>query len=222
MPETPPTTDDARTTAGRRRARKGEGELLRDEILDAAEQLLVEKGSTDAVTIRAVARAVGVSAPAIYLHFEDKDELFYETCRRVFDVLNSRLIVAFGDAEATVAERMVRAGRAYIQFGLEHAGQYLVVFGSANAHVQADPDALMTDPGVQSFEMVTSAIEAGIELGEFRSDLDVAATAIAVWGGVHGVTQLLITKRGMERIEIPPDDQVIDATLTTLLDGLRG
>jgi AcrR family transcriptional regulator len=63
--------------ASRRRARKGEGELLREEILDAAEALLIEKGHPDAVSIRAVAARVGVSPPAIYLHFADKDELFY-------------------------------------------------------------------------------------------------------------------------------------------------
>lgn len=223
MPDTTIPTkskDDARITSGRRRARKGDGELLRDEILDAAEDLLVEKGSMDAVTIRAVANAVGVSAPAIYLHFGDKDELFYETCRRVFDVLNNRLIEAFGDFDASATERMRRAGKAYIQFGLEHPGQYLVLFGSVAADGKTDPEHLMTDPGVQSFDMLLEAIRAGVDTAELKPDLDIAATAIAVWGSVHGVTQLLITKRGMEHIEIPPDEQVIDAVLTTLFEGL--
>ena len=216
-----PSTDtpDARSR-GRRRARKGEGELLRDEILDAAEQLLVEKGSVDAVTIRAVARTVGVSAPSIYLHFADKDELFYETCRRVFDELNGRLMVAFADTDSTVVERMLRAGRAYIQFGLDHPGQYLVIFGSVPPEM-AHPDQLMTDPGVQSFEMLVAAIEAGVANGELRGDIDVASTAVAVWGAVHGTAQLLITKRGMERINIPADDKVIEAALRIILEGLR-
>jgi AcrR family transcriptional regulator len=218
---TPTATDDARRASGRRRARKGEGELLRDEILDAAEDLLVEKGSMDEVTIRSVAKAVGVSAPAIYLHFADKDELFYETCRRVFDVLNQRLIEAFGDADRPVAERMTRAGRAYIQFALEHPDQYLVIFGSIHPDQMDDPDKMMTDPGVQSFEMLVSVIQAGVDAEEFRSDLDVPSVAVAVWGAVHGVAQILITKRGMERIEIPDDDQVIDAVLATLLEGIR-
>ncbi len=215
------TEADHARTGGRRRARKGEGELLRDEIIDAAEELLVEKGSKDAVTIRAVARAVGVSAPSIYLHFADKDELFYETCRRVFDGLNTRLLVAFADSEGgSVVDRMLRAGKAYIEFGLEHPGQYLVIFGTVPPD-QMHPDELMTDPGVQSFELLVGAIEAGVDNGELRADLDVAATAVAVWGAVHGTTQLLITKRGIERINIPADDQVIEASLRIILEGLR-
>ncbi len=62
----------------------GEGELLRDEILDAAEALLVRHGSMDAVPLRSVATAVGVSAPSIYLHFADKDDLFFAVCDRRF------------------------------------------------------------------------------------------------------------------------------------------
>ena len=181
---------------------------------------MVEKGSKDAVTIRAVAHAVGVSAPSIYLHFADKDELFYETCRRVFDGLNARLLGAFADAESNIVDRMLRAGKAYIEFGLEHPGQYLVIFGAVPPD-QMHPDELMTDPGVQSFELLVGAIEAGVDNGELRADLDVAATAIAVWGAVHGTTQLLITKRGIERINIPADDQVIEASLRIILEGLR-
>ena len=63
------------TASRRTRARRGEGERLREEILDAAERLLIETGNRDAVSIRAVAEAVGVTPPSIYLHFADKTEL---------------------------------------------------------------------------------------------------------------------------------------------------
>ena len=59
----------------RRRASRGAGEQLRGEIVTAAKQLLADSASADAVSIRAVADAVGVTPPSIYLHFADKDAL---------------------------------------------------------------------------------------------------------------------------------------------------
>jgi AcrR family transcriptional regulator len=212
---------DVRELPGRRRARKGDGELLRDEILDAAEALLVEQGTKEAVTIRAVADKVGVSAPSIYLHFADKDELFYETCRRVFEILNQRMIIALAESEGTVIDRMTRAGRAYIEFGMDHPGQYVTLFGAASQDAIPE-DQIDSDPGVQAFQLLVSLIEAGIESGELDPSLDVAATAVAVWSAVHGTVNILITKRGMESaLNIPPDEQVIEAMLRMVLQGVR-
>src|ERR1700688_3883156 len=78
------------TPAPRRRARRGEGDRLREEILAAAEQLLIDRGSEDAVSIRAIADAVGVTPPSIYLHFADKEELFVAVCDARFEELSRR------------------------------------------------------------------------------------------------------------------------------------
>ena len=81
-------------TSTRQRARKGEGELLREEILEATERLLLETGSEELVSIRAVARATGVTAPSIYRHFEDKTHLLFEVCARHFAMLDEVLQAA--------------------------------------------------------------------------------------------------------------------------------
>src|ERR671919_168101 len=70
--------------ARRPRARKGKGAALRDEILDATERLLLKLGSAEAVSIRSVADAVGVTPPSIYRHFTDKTELIFEVSARHF------------------------------------------------------------------------------------------------------------------------------------------
>jgi len=64
----------------RRRAPRGQGRKLREEILAAAERLLRETGDQEAVSIRAVADAVGVTPPSIYLHFADKTDLIFAIC----------------------------------------------------------------------------------------------------------------------------------------------
>ena len=81
-------------TATRQRARKGDGDLLRHEILEAAERLLLETGSEEAVSIRAVADAAGVTPPSIYRHFVDKTHLIFEVCSRQFDLLDDAIEAA--------------------------------------------------------------------------------------------------------------------------------
>src|SRR5918996_577878 len=103
----------------RRRLPKGEGQQLRDEILDAAERLLLETGSYEAVSIRAVADAVGVTPPSIYRHFTDKTDLVFEACTRHFGGFESFIRERCGGVEDPV-EKLAAMGRAYGGFGLPH------------------------------------------------------------------------------------------------------
>ena len=50
----------------RRRNRRGEGDRLRDEIITAASQIIGETGDDSALTLRGVARRLGIAAPSIY------------------------------------------------------------------------------------------------------------------------------------------------------------
>ena len=77
--------------ARRHRARRGSGDLLRAEILTAAEELLVETGSEELVSVRAIADRVGVTTPSIYLHFADKQTLLDTVCGQVFAQLDERM-----------------------------------------------------------------------------------------------------------------------------------
>ena len=78
----------------RRRAPRGSGEQLRDEILDATTDLLLETGHAKAVSIRSVAQRVGVTPPSIYLHFADKDALLDAVCARYFEKLDEEMQAA--------------------------------------------------------------------------------------------------------------------------------
>ena len=78
----------------RARARKGEGDQLRAEILAATADLLLATGSEEAVSIRAVADAVGVTAPSIYRHFPDKNHLIFEVCLSSFNGLSDAVEAA--------------------------------------------------------------------------------------------------------------------------------
>ena len=100
-----------RSADRRRRAPRGFGEQLRDEILDAATELLLETGHAKAVSIRSVAQRVGVTPPSIYLHFTDKDALLDAVCARYFEKLDEemqRAAVGQTDRRWTCCVRKVR------------------------------------------------------------------------------------------------------------------
>ena len=115
------------TPSRRARARRGEGPRLREEILAAATRLLVETGDEEAVSIRAVAEAVGVTPPSIYLHFADKTELIFAVCEEQFRQLDAEMAGAEAGA-ADPLEALRRRGQAYVRFGLGNAEHYRVLF----------------------------------------------------------------------------------------------
>src|SRR5688572_24628935 len=108
------------------RKRRGEGHTRREEILGAAKALFLEEGYGQ-TTIRKIAERVGVSAPALYLYFKDKDEIMLALCDQTF----GHLIDMFQSIECVDCsphDRLRQMGEAYIRFGLEHVGEYRLIF----------------------------------------------------------------------------------------------
>jgi AcrR family transcriptional regulator len=197
--------------APRRRAPRGQGQLLRDEIIAAAERLLIERGSEDAVSVRAIADAVGVTPPSIYMHFADKEELFVAVCDARFEQLAQLSNEAAAGASGPVDE-IRRRGEAYIRFGLEYPEQYRVLFLDLDAGSVAVEDvakwACLAD--------LVAAVQRAIDEGSIVGD-DAFLVSLGMWAAVHGLVSLMISKPG---IPWPPVDRMVDHLLTTLLVGL--
>lgn len=204
--------------AHRRRARRGEGDKLRREILDAAERLLGEKGSPEAVSMRAIADHVGVSPPAIYMHFDDKDELFFECCSRRFREM-AEVMMAAAEGQPSPIAKIRSVGRAYIEFGLSRAEQYEVMMLGPIPEKAAgsDPEDL---PGAQALMLAAEIVAEGIETGDFRSDLDPLATAVALWASVHGAVIVLLAKRKQPVKLFNDEGAVIEHLLDIVARGL--
>jgi AcrR family transcriptional regulator len=120
------------TQARRARSPRGQGEHLRDEILAAAERILIETNDQSALSIRAIAAAVGVTPPSIYLHFADRNDLVFAVCERQAEQLEQ----AMAEAAAAVDdpwERIRRRGYAYLRWGLDNPEHYRILMMSTNA-----------------------------------------------------------------------------------------
>lgn len=178
------------STTARRRARRGEGDKLKEQILSAAEKLLLEKGDENAVSIREIAKAVGVTPPAIYLHFPDKDALFFAVCQGPFSEFAIYLNDAIKNLDSPL-ETLKEMGRAYVHFALGHPEQYKIMMMAKRdfdplAH---DPDDL---PSMQVFWKLVQAASDCIEEGIFRAG-DPFKVAVGLWSAVHGLSSLIIS-----------------------------
>ena len=123
----------------RRRAKRGEGERLREEILAAARDLLAESQDADAVSVRMVADKVGVSTPSIYLHFADKAALLDAVCEAVFAELD-QLMEASAAVTDDPFDGLRLRGLAYSRFALANPEQYrLAMMRMPSHHLETPP-----------------------------------------------------------------------------------
>jgi AcrR family transcriptional regulator len=172
----------------RRRAPRGSGDLLRDEILDAATELLLDIGHAKAVSIRSVAERVGVTPPSIYLHFQDKDALLDAVCARYFEKLDEEMQRVAARHSDTV-DVLCAQGWAYVRFAIENPELYrIATMGEWKSNSNVDA-ALASS----AFEHICVTVETLMGDGVLPPG-DATGIALELWSAAHGVAALLIAK----------------------------
>ncbi|OBB05784.1 TetR family transcriptional regulator [Mycobacteriaceae bacterium 1482268.1] len=172
----------------RRRAPRGSGEQLRDEILDATTELLLETGHAKAVSIRSVAQRVGVTPPSIYLHFADKDALLDAVCARYFEKLDEEMQRVVVDQPSTV-EVLRAQGLAYVRFAMQTPELYRIAT-MGEGRPGSDVDMTLNS---SAFQHLRSSVEKLIEEGVYAPG-DATMVALQLLTAAHGVAALLISK----------------------------
>jgi AcrR family transcriptional regulator len=143
----------------RRPNARGQGDRLREEIISAAALILAELADDEALSLRAVARAVSISPTSVYLYFPDRDALVAATMERC----HAEMLRATDEAEAAQPDpalglrARILAQSAWVQ---EHPGLYKVMheskvgmpfkeaaFTRTTAAVQRCMDAGVAPPG---------------------------------------------------------------------------
>jgi AcrR family transcriptional regulator len=175
----------------RERNRRGEGARLRDDILAGATELLERAdGSEEAVTLRAVARQVGISAPSIYAHFADREAIVDAIVNGAFGDFNGA-IKAASDAAAQAGggpRARLRAGcAAYLEFAAARPSRYKLLFERQDLiGVGSEANRLIR---IESFDLLVANVQACVEAGISASD-DPARDATAIWAALHGFATL--------------------------------
>lgn len=208
------TTTAADDAAPRRRNPRGEGDRLRTDLLDAATALMAEHGTIDGISLRAVARRAGVSPTAVYRHFDDHLSLLQESVARCWQKFYD-VMAAARDSSPDPFEAFHAAGIAYIDFAMNHQGEYRVLFSNRiqldmAGHELADTvharDGVI-DPGISAFEVLVGLVAAILERRDDSRDSFFVAVQVHTW--IHGIVDL---------IGCHPDVPWPDTN--TMLDGL--
>jgi AcrR family transcriptional regulator len=170
-------------TSQRTRNPWGQGEKLRTEILDAAARLLSELGSEEGLTIRGVARAVGIAPASIYQHFADKAELVRGLVAYDYELLGARMREADESvpAEDVVARVRVQMA-AYCQFAIDNPGHYRLIFNNRQRTPGEEPAA---SPLGTVVGRIVTAFERCEQAG-FELRIPARRAAITVFVGAHG------------------------------------
>ena len=163
----------------------GEGEQLRDDILAAARQLLEQNGTEAAISMRGVARVVGITAPSIYPHFPDRESLL----TAVIDAIYHDFAAAQQDAlerlpaGASPRDRMRAGLRAFIDFSREQPASTQVLW--VRPHPSPAPATRRAAEATHAYtEQTLVALCPGLHGAELKRRGQI------LWAGVYGLAVL--------------------------------
>ncbi len=167
-----------------------------------------------AATIRRIAKEVGVSSTALYLHFPDKPAILREICERSLRaVIDGYAAIAVQPIDPLV--RMVQIGEFYIRWALEHPNAYRLVYieSRVGAEMWTQENA---DLSYQAFFIYLELVRELAAAGRLRSD-EPDAVAQATWMAVHGVIAMLIARPHFNWAE---PNVLLAVLVQSLLEGM--
>ncbi|AFT71790.1 Transcriptional regulator, TetR family protein [Alloalcanivorax dieselolei B5] len=160
------------------------GDLYR-QALEQALALLHEEGAA-AVTLRALARRLQVTAPALYRHFRNRDSLLAALAEYGFRELRRQLLAVRRD---DALEQLTGIGQAYIAFAQARPNLYRLMFGGQLLPRGAHPD--LDAAGLGAFAVLQQSIDDALAAGYLNGQPAGPLTA-AAWSLVHGFAELTI------------------------------
>lgn len=194
------------STNARGRNPRGQGERLREEVVTAAIRMLDELADDQALSLRAVAREIGIAATSVYIHFADRDELVHAALERSHRELMASVQQAADAAADPVAElrarTLVLGGWAH-----QHPGLYKVLHEST-----------LNQRMDMSFKMVlgqqtTAAVQRCMDEGLAPAG-DAAEVSLDLRAAVHGAVSMRVNQPDLPW---PPLEEQVDRYLVKLV-----
>lgn len=155
-------------------------------LMEAALTSIRENG-VERLSLRALARDIGISQTAPYRHFKDKTHLLVKLAAEGFYELASRKLDRKGEPYSE--KNLVEVGIAYVEFAREYPEQYKLMFGSSIEN-RREHEELM-EASHTAFACILEQVEEGVKNG-FLVNKDPEILAKSCWTTVHGIASLLI------------------------------
>lgn len=159
---------------------------LRDALLRAARDLLESEG-VDGLSLRALAKATGVTQAAPYSHFRDKDDLLAAIAEEGFQRLALQMAEEATGA-ASARQRIERLMVSYIRFAQTNKALFQIMFGRELADLRRYPTLAMT--AGKSYALMSSALA-----NKLKGDVDARFMTVTLWSLCHGLTTLIVEQK---------------------------
>lgn len=176
-------------SAPRRRNPRGQGQVLKAQLVDAAAKLLATLEQPETLTLRQVAREVGVAPASIYSHFTDLSALIQHVLRQRYQELAQLMDDAARAAgPAPLADLTARCA-AYVRWGVGQPGHYRTLFGG---RMPADlvPGSAHGDGAEPLAAVVVSLAEAATPERAKPTADQRAQAGLMLWTALHGLVSL--------------------------------
>lgn len=163
-------------------------ENTKTQLLTEARDLFLEVGISK-FSLREVARRAGVSAAAVYRHFDDKEALFGQVCGMGLEIFYGYLVKAL--AGKTPRARLDICSQQYLRFGLENPRDYRLIFmGDREAYQEfAGAEDFTVEARGPTFQFLMDRVRECMEASIMKS-ANVEETAATIWAHVHGLVSL--------------------------------
>lgn len=158
----------------------------REEILQAARELLLEVGPEE-LTLRQVARRADFSPAALYTYFSSRDEIVASLLAESFDRLDAYLRRV--PRELQPADRVVQLGVAYMDFAHDNPVDLHCILSATSQDLPLGSGQAV---GLEAARLIGQTFREGVEKGVFApsGEQSVAEMAYGVWALVHGMVSL--------------------------------
>jgi AcrR family transcriptional regulator len=162
---------------------------------DAIVRVSIELGSElgeEGLTMRAIAARLGVSATALYQHFESKGAILREIRLYGVRMLQDKLDAKSGIADPV--QKLTELGTCYVDFAMENPWLYKVLFFGDQAEWEAAQEQERGEL-LAPLQTVRRCIADGIDGGSFRRDLSVDHMVLMLWSSMHGLAIMMLDGR---------------------------
>ncbi|WP_323774333.1 TetR/AcrR family transcriptional regulator [Alcanivorax sp.] len=182
---------------------------LHQQAHDQALAVLRLEGDS-AISLRAIAKQIGVSAPALYRHYADRESLLAELAISGFAALRQQLLSV---EQHSPRAALIGIGLAYVAFAQSEPNLYRLMFGGRVLPKGAHPR--LDQAGLGAFNVLQDTIARGQRAGYLKPAPLALMTATA-WSLVHGLSQLTIDGH-LPNADAEP--QLAEGITSLLLEG---